>query len=220
MATRTPKAFISCARHSLSASSANSEEEYGACGAEEKRPATELTLTIHPVRCSLILRSTACMQRNAPKKLVSITARKTSIGVSSTAPMLLMPALFTSTSIRPVSMRIAAKAVWTDWSEFTSSAAKRSCRFSLPATAQFFCPCFWVAHSGVHGMSSAGKRDRASLADTGAASSNNCNGHSLSFPWGCGFNERFPLLKLEAEQVYMHPPLLTAIYQGGLGFRS
>lgn len=48
IATRTPNAFISCAKTSLIASRADFEAAYGAMGATLILPATELTLTIVP----------------------------------------------------------------------------------------------------------------------------------------------------------------------------
>src|SRR5271170_7476529 len=50
-----------------------------------------------------MLGATALMQRNPPKKLVSMTWRKRAIGASSIGPPPAMPALLTRMSIRPCS---------------------------------------------------------------------------------------------------------------------
>jgi Bacterial regulatory helix-turn-helix protein, lysR family len=58
--------------------------------------------------------STACVSATAPKNIVSITTRRWSASIASTAPTDPMPALLTSTSMRPKrsSAAATARSIW------------------------------------------------------------------------------------------------------------
>src|SRR5262249_62270664 len=66
-ATRMLSGFTSCASPSDSASSAHLLAVYGVAGELEKRPATELTLMMHPLRRCFMSGKHALMQRKLPK---------------------------------------------------------------------------------------------------------------------------------------------------------
>ena len=85
------------------------------------RPASEETLTIVPDFCSRIWGRTVCVTRSAPKKFVSNISFASSTSVSSIGPLAPMPALFTSTSIRPSASITCFTAFETESPSVTSS---------------------------------------------------------------------------------------------------
>ena len=74
---------------------------------------TELMLTITPVLIRAISRATACPIRNAPLRLTRNTASKSSSLTSRKSAARKMPALLTSTSIRPCNCRVCCTAAST-----------------------------------------------------------------------------------------------------------
>ena len=66
-----------------------------------RKPTTLLMKMMRPLFCARIAGSTACVMRTAPKKFTSNSSRACSSEVSSTAPIIEPPALFTRRSIRP-----------------------------------------------------------------------------------------------------------------------
>src|SRR5438270_406868 len=84
------------------------------------RPATEVTLTMAPVRRCRMPGSTSRMQRTAPLTLTLNTSDIRSVVASSTTAFPPTPALLTSTSTRPAALRISPMPFLTDLSSATS----------------------------------------------------------------------------------------------------
>src|SRR5262245_58923995 len=88
-------------------------------------PPIELRLTMRPARVRRIAGRTSWVSRMRPKTLVSNCARTRSIGIVSTAPDWLYPALLTSAPTEPCSCSMTPTAARIDASSVTSSASVR-----------------------------------------------------------------------------------------------
>ena len=81
---------------------------------------------IEPLFCESIFFAASFVQRNAPAAFVSSTERKSRSGMRARNESFVMPALFTRTSILPVSAKIFSKAdsiaAPSDWSQQTAVA--------------------------------------------------------------------------------------------------
>ena len=138
MATRIEKGASSWASSSLTPSRAHFDATYGAWAIAASRPTTLVTFTIVPDRRARIPGSTCWMQRIAPDTLTSKDASYCSIDASSTTPLPPIPALFTSTSMRPVARRTSANPRATDSELVTSSSTRSTVTFrSLHAASSF-----------------------------------------------------------------------------------
>jgi hypothetical protein len=90
-------------------------------------PAVEEIVITSPERCHRMIGSVERVTLTGPKKVVSIWARNSSGVSSSKNPALKLPALLTSTSIRPNRSIAAATAAFASPESVTSSlTAKRS----------------------------------------------------------------------------------------------
>src|ERR1700716_1874124 len=144
IATRIPNGATSRASSSLAPSSAHFDATYGACAMAPNRPTTDVTLTMQPVALARIEGSTACVQRTAPQRFTFMTSRNREGGVSSTTPLVPMPALLTSTSMRPVWSSTSPTARLTLSSSATSisTSSTATCSPSAKASSLFAdAPC-------------------------------------------------------------------------------
>jgi hypothetical protein len=119
-ATSLPIAFVS-------AITAAFDAEYAAAIGLPSLPAIEETLTIRPYPRSIMLGSTARLQKKTPSALIAMTRLHSSSGTSiveSDAPG--MPAEQTSTSMWPSSSRTAATASSTSAERETSPASPKT----------------------------------------------------------------------------------------------
>src|SRR5438034_8988323 len=110
--TRIPNGRTSPRRESLSASRATFHAQYAPRSGTENRPATELTLTMHPPRCRRIVGRTARHIAIAPDTFTSNCRRRVARSRSSIAPNRAIPALFTRRSIQPAVLQTGATARW------------------------------------------------------------------------------------------------------------
>ena len=98
---RIPNGATSGASDSIQPSTANFEAAYAVRNSPPTMPAVEEIVTIRPERWARMIGRVARVTLIGPKKVVSIWARNSSGVSSSKNPALKLPALLTSTSIRP-----------------------------------------------------------------------------------------------------------------------
>ena len=92
---------------------------------------------MRPLRCRIITGAASRQQRNAPRRWTAIMRSQSSSEVSVSACGFWMPALFTSTSMRPNRSMTAPTSAWTSASRVTSQRTDRArrLRFSSSATS-------------------------------------------------------------------------------------
>src|SRR5215211_3195918 len=109
------------------------------------RPAThapiEAMFTTLPLRRSIITRATACVHRNTPVSITSIWRRQSASGISSDLWRRAIPALFTSTSIRPRRAITFSTSPAQDLLTVTSSGTNSASYPSASSCPAAFCPC-------------------------------------------------------------------------------
>ncbi len=129
--TSTPKGFASIRNTSDSMCTALLVAQYAAANGVGRTPTTLPTLTIRPERCWAMRGNTACVAASRPMTFVSKTARTSSSFISIRGPKKLMPALLTSTSIRPARSITESTAAAMEPGSFTSSRS-----VSMPSAAR------------------------------------------------------------------------------------
>ena len=98
---RIPNGATSGASDSIQPSTPNFDAAYAVTNSPPTRPAVEEIVTTSPDRCARITGRAARVTLTGPNRVVSICARNSSGLISSKNPALKLPALLTSTSIRP-----------------------------------------------------------------------------------------------------------------------
>src|SRR5215211_5155689 len=122
---RIPNGATSGASDSIQPSTANFDAAYALVNSPPARPAVEEIVTTRQERWARITGSAARVTLIGPKKVVSICARNSSGLSSSKNPALKLPALLTSTSIRPNRSTAAATAASASVGSVTSSLIAR-----------------------------------------------------------------------------------------------
>ena len=119
--TSTPLVASSFPRDFVSAITPAFAAEYGPAFALPSLPATEAMFTIRPPPRARMCGTTDRQHRNTPVRSTSITRRQSLIGYSQTGTVgPFTPALFTSTSMRPMAARVFRVAVSTESGSLTS----------------------------------------------------------------------------------------------------
>ena len=96
-----PYGAISGVSDSIQPSRPNFAAAYAVQNSCPAMPAVEEIVTTSPERCRRIMGSTARVTLSGPNRFVSTCARKSSAVISSKNPAKKLPALLTSTSMRP-----------------------------------------------------------------------------------------------------------------------